>query len=138
MSPTTAQSLGALLKSARDIMRKDKGLNGDLDRLPMLTWIMFLKFLDDLELQREGEAQLSGKKFKPAIEPPYRWRDWAPSSTTRRPLARTARRARVCSATSAPSPAPTATTAAMSSPPCSRVCRTGWSAVTSCAMSLTS
>jgi type I restriction enzyme M protein len=49
---TTAQSLGALLKSARDIMRNDKGLNGDLDRLPMLTWIMFLKFLDDLEIQR--------------------------------------------------------------------------------------
>ncbi|MCI0535669.1 MAG: type I restriction-modification system subunit M, partial [Verrucomicrobiales bacterium] len=78
--PTTAQSLGALLKSARDIMRKDKGLNGDLDRLPMLTWIMFLKFLDDLELQREGEAKLSTKKFKPAIEPPYRWRDWAAQS----------------------------------------------------------
>jgi type I restriction enzyme M protein len=77
---TTAQSLGALLKSARDIMRKDKGLNGDLDRLPMLTWIMFLKFLDDLELQREGEAKLAGKKFKPAIEPPYRWRDWAAKS----------------------------------------------------------
>ena len=34
--PTTAQSLGALLRSARAIMRKDKGLNGDLDRLPML------------------------------------------------------------------------------------------------------
>jgi type I restriction enzyme M protein len=78
--PTTAQSLGALLKSARDIMRKDKGLNGDLDRLPMLTWIMFLKFLDDLELQREGEAKLTTKKFKPAIEPPYRWRDWAAKS----------------------------------------------------------
>jgi type I restriction enzyme M protein len=76
-SPTTAQSLGAIIKSARDIMRKDKGLNGDLDRLPMLTWIMFLKFLDDLEIQREGEARLAGKKFKPAIEPPYRWRDWA-------------------------------------------------------------
>jgi type I restriction enzyme M protein len=78
--PTTAQSLGALLKSARDIMRKDKGLNGDLDRLPMLTWIMFLKFLDDLELQREGEAKLAAKKFKPAVEPPYRWRDWAAKS----------------------------------------------------------
>src|SRR6266478_2660220 len=77
---TTAQSLGALLKSAPDIMRKDKGLNGDLDRLPMLTWIMFLKFLDDLEIQREGEAKLAGKKFKPAIEPPYRWRDWAAKS----------------------------------------------------------
>ena len=58
-------------------MRKDKGLSGDLDRLPMLTWIMFLKFLDDLELQREQEAKLANKKFKPAIEPPYRWRDWA-------------------------------------------------------------
>ncbi len=78
--PTTAQSLGALIKSARDIMRKDKGLNGDLDRLPMLTWIMFLKFLDDLEIQREGEAKLAGKKFKPAVEPPYRWRDWAARS----------------------------------------------------------
>jgi type I restriction enzyme M protein len=58
-------------------MRKDKGLNGDLDRLPMLTWIMFLKFLDDLEIQREGEAKLAGKKFHPAVEKPYRWRDWA-------------------------------------------------------------
>jgi hypothetical protein len=77
ISPATAQSLGALLKSARDIMRKDKGLNGDLDRLPMLTWIMFLKFLDDLELQREEEVKLAGKSFKPAIEAPYRWRDWA-------------------------------------------------------------
>src|SRR5688500_4214071 len=78
-SPTTAQSLGSLLKSARDIMRKDKGLNGDLDRLPLLTWIMFLKFLDDLELQREQEAKLAGKKFRAAIESPYRWRDWASS-----------------------------------------------------------
>src|SRR5512137_911854 len=76
---TTTQALGSLLKSARDIMRKDKGLNGDLDRLPMLTWIMFLKFLDDLELQREAEADLARKRFRPAIEPPYRWRDWAAS-----------------------------------------------------------
>src|SRR4026209_825939 len=74
---TTAQSLGSLLKSARDIMRKDKGLNGDLDRLPMLTWIMFLKFLDDLEVQREQESALSKKTFRPAIEAPYRWRDSA-------------------------------------------------------------
>lgn len=74
---TTAQRLGSLLKSARDIMRKDKGLNGDLDRLPMLTWIMFLKFLDDLEDERETAAELRGTAFRPAIEPPYRWRDWA-------------------------------------------------------------
>ncbi|MCX5909153.1 MAG: type I restriction-modification system subunit M N-terminal domain-containing protein, partial [Deltaproteobacteria bacterium] len=74
---TTVQQLGSLIKSARDIMRKDKGLNGDLDRLPMLTWIMFLKFLDDLEQIREQEALMAGKKFRPAIDPPYRWRDWA-------------------------------------------------------------
>ena len=46
---TTAQRLDRIIKSARQIMRKDKGLNGDLDRLPMLTWIMFLKFLDDID-----------------------------------------------------------------------------------------
>ena len=74
---TTAQSLASLIKSARDIMRKDKGLNGDLDRLPLLTWIMFLKFLDDLEAQREQEAALGSTKFRSAIDAPYRWRDWA-------------------------------------------------------------
>ena len=58
-------------------MRKDKGLNGDLDRLPMLTWIMFLKFLDDMEQIREEEAKLEGKRFRPIIDSPYRWRDWA-------------------------------------------------------------
>src|SRR4051812_30792231 len=74
---TTAQRLGALLKGARDTLRKDKGLNGDLDRLPLLTWVMFLKFLDDAERQREEEAALADDRFRPIIEPPYRWRDWA-------------------------------------------------------------
>jgi hypothetical protein len=61
--PTTAQSFGPLLKSARDIMRKYKGLNGDFDRLPMLTWIMFLNFFDDLEIQREQETKLAGRQL---------------------------------------------------------------------------
>lgn len=74
---TTAQNLAATIKSARNIMRKDKGMNGDADRLPMLTWIMFLKFLDDNERIREEEFQLAGKRFLPAVEAPYRWRDWA-------------------------------------------------------------
>ncbi|HSC42966.1 MAG TPA: type I restriction-modification system subunit M N-terminal domain-containing protein, partial [Candidatus Binatia bacterium] len=74
---TTAQRLSSIVKSCRDIMRKDKGLNGDLDRLPMLTWIMFLKFLDDMEQIAEQEAQMAGKRFRPALEAPYRWRDWA-------------------------------------------------------------
>lgn len=74
---TTAQQLGSLIKSARDIMRKDKGLSGDLDRLPMLTWVMFLKFLDDMEQLREQESALAREKYRAAIEAPYRWRDWA-------------------------------------------------------------
>jgi type I restriction enzyme M protein len=77
-APTSsAQQLASVIKSARDTMRKDKGLSGELDRLPMLTWVMFLKFLDDMEQVRETEAALERKKFVPAIEPPYRWRDWA-------------------------------------------------------------
>jgi type I restriction enzyme M protein len=75
---TTAQRLRTVLKSCRDIMRKDKGLSGDVDRLPMLTWIMFLKFLDDLERVRSDEAALRGKPFRPLINAPYRWRDWNP------------------------------------------------------------
>lgn len=74
---TPAQRLSGIIKSCRQIMRKDKGMNGDADRLPMLTWIMFLKFLDDNEQMQEVNAQLEGKKYKPAIESPYRWRDWA-------------------------------------------------------------
>lgn len=76
-SKSSAEQLGTIVKSCRDIMRKDKGLNGDLDRLPMLTWIMFLKFLDDMEVVRETEAKLAGKRYRPSIEAPYRWRDWA-------------------------------------------------------------
>ncbi len=74
---TTASQLNSIVKSCRDIMRKDKGLNGDVDRLPMLTWIMFLKFLDDIEMIQETEAKLQGNKYVPAIRAPYRWRDWA-------------------------------------------------------------
>jgi type I restriction enzyme M protein len=73
----TAQRLSSIVKSCRDIMRKDKGLNGDLDRLPMLTWIMFLKFLGDMEQIAEQEARMAGKRFRAALESPYRWRDWA-------------------------------------------------------------
>ena len=75
--PTTAQRLDRLIKSARRVMRKDKGLNGDLDRLPMLAWIMFLKFLDDMERVEEERTTLAGKDYRPIVDPPYRWRDWA-------------------------------------------------------------
>jgi len=77
--PTTPERLGSVIKSCRKIMRKDKGLNGDLDRLPMLTWIMFLKFLDDMERIEESRAKMKSPpaRYRAAIEVPYRWRDWA-------------------------------------------------------------
>ena len=73
----TKASLSSLIKSSRDIMRKDAGLNGDLDRLPQLSWILFLKCYDDLEMRREQDAKASREKYKPVIPSPYRWRDWA-------------------------------------------------------------
>lgn len=54
-------------------MRKDAGLNGDLDRIPQLAWLLFLKAFDGLEENRE----VTERDFRPAIEAPYRWRDWA-------------------------------------------------------------
>lgn len=74
---TPAQRLSGIIKTCRNIMRKDKGMNGDGDRLPMLTWIMFLKFLDDNEELQETDAKLQNKKYQSAIASPYRWRDWA-------------------------------------------------------------
>jgi type I restriction enzyme M protein len=70
---TSRQSLGASIKSARDIMRKDAGLNGDADRIPQLAWLLFLKAFDDLERKRE----ITERDVRRTIEPPYRWRDWA-------------------------------------------------------------
>ncbi|MDQ6894887.1 MAG: type I restriction-modification system subunit M [Acidobacteriota bacterium] len=70
---TPKAQLSGTIKTARDIMRKDAGLNGDLDRIPQLSWILFLKCFDDLEKRRE----ITEKKYRPAIDNPYRWRDWA-------------------------------------------------------------
>lgn len=73
---TTRENLTSLIGSARKILRKDKGLNGDVDRLPLLTWVMFLKFLDDLETVHAEECELDGRHYHAIIEAPYRWRDW--------------------------------------------------------------
>ena len=131
VAATTAQALGSLLKSARDIMRKDKGLNGDLDRLPLLTWIMFPKFLDDLEAQRQQgqhlRARSSGQPSRRRIagatgRPTHRGSPatscW-PSSTRTKPSGLTASAVPASLPICATSQAPTATTAATSSPPCS-------------------
>jgi type I restriction enzyme M protein len=70
---TTRARLSAVIKSARDLMRTDEGLNSDLERLPQLSWLLFLRAFDALEAERE----VTEVNYRPAIEPPYRWRDWA-------------------------------------------------------------
>ncbi len=80
-APASPQAkLASVIKSARDAMRKDAGLNGDIDRIPQLAWLLFLKAFDGLEENRE----ITDRDFRPAIEAPYRWRDWAadPNGTT--------------------------------------------------------
>lgn len=74
---TTAQRLSSIIKSCRDTMRSDKGMSSDVERLPMLAWIMFLKFLDDMEKIDEDRAALSAAPYRPTLVAPYRWRDWA-------------------------------------------------------------
>ena len=73
---TTAQRLDSVIKSARQKMRKDRELKTDITRLPTLTWLMFLKFLDDLETLQADEAVLANNPYHDLIEAPYRWRDW--------------------------------------------------------------
>lgn len=77
---TTAQRLDSVIRSARNKMRKDRELKTDLTRLPTLTWLMFLKFVDDMERVHEDEAVLAGETYRTLIDPPYRWRDWASDS----------------------------------------------------------
>lgn len=71
--PTPQVRLRSVIDSARKTMRKDAGLNGDLDRIPQLAWLLFLKAFDGLEMERE----IVESDYRPAIEAPYRWRDWA-------------------------------------------------------------
>lgn len=68
-----AQSLRSIIKSARDLMRKDAGLNTDVDRIPQLAWILFLKCFDDFEKKRKA----LNKNYQEAIPNGYRWQDWA-------------------------------------------------------------
>ena len=71
---TSRQQLASTIKSVRDLLRKDSGLSGDTDRLPQLTWLLFLKSFDDFEYASEDEL---GEVYEPVIAQPYRWRDWA-------------------------------------------------------------
>jgi len=55
--------------------------------VPELTWILFLRVLDDQEQAAQDEAEAVGARFTPSLQPPYRWRDWAsPKGAKRKAL----------------------------------------------------
>ncbi len=64
-------------KNIDDILHKDAGCSSELDYVEQTSWILFLKYLDDFEKDKQAEAELASKKYIPIIDPQYRWEVWA-------------------------------------------------------------
>lgn len=59
------------------VLRNDEGLASELDYAEQTSWVLFLKYLDDLEGDREDNAVLEGLDYTPILDPEYRWQAWA-------------------------------------------------------------
>lgn len=64
-------------KNIDDILHKDAGCGSELDYVEQTSWVLFLKYLDDLERDRATSAELTGKTYTPIIDQEYRWGVWA-------------------------------------------------------------
>ena len=64
-------------KNIDDILHKDAGCGSELDYVEQTSWILFLKYLDDLEKDRATAAELTGKPYTPIIDKKYQWTVWA-------------------------------------------------------------
>lgn len=73
---TTQHSVNAAIKAITDIMRRSN-CAGAMQYVPELTWILFLRILDEREGREEEEAAAVGADFRPSLKAPYRWREWA-------------------------------------------------------------
>ncbi len=62
-------NISGVIKSIRDIMRQDKGLNGDAQRIEQLGWMLFLKIFSDNDLERE----MMNDKYKSPIPREFHW-----------------------------------------------------------------
>ncbi len=77
----TQQSVDQAVKSICDIMRRGN-CAGAMQYVPELTWILFLRILDEKEEREAREATALSVPFSPSLQAPYRWRDWgAPPET---------------------------------------------------------
>jgi len=80
---TTQRSLNGAVKSICDVMRRSN-CAGALQYVPELTWILFLRILDEREQEEAEGSEAVGVTFTPSLEAPYRWRDWAAPEGTKR------------------------------------------------------
>ncbi len=64
-------------KNIDDILWKDAGCSTELDYAEQSSWILFLKWLDDYEKEKETKAKLENKKFKPTLDKEFQWSTWA-------------------------------------------------------------
>jgi len=60
-----------------DVLWKEAGCATELDYTEQTSWMLFLKYLDDLEYERSQEAGLVGKRYSFIVEPRFRWSAWA-------------------------------------------------------------
>jgi type I restriction enzyme M protein len=72
----TPSSVNGAIKQIADVMRR-ANYAGALQYVPELSWILFLRILDEREELEAQEAIALGVGFEPSLESPYRWRDWA-------------------------------------------------------------
>jgi type I restriction enzyme M protein len=66
-----------VFKNIDDILHKDAGCSSELDYVEQTSWILFLKYLDDLEKDRKTQAELAGKDYDEIIQKQFRWSVWA-------------------------------------------------------------
>jgi len=66
-----------VFKTVDDLLRKDAGCTSELDYTEQSSWLLFLKYLDALEQDRELEAKLVNKKYEYILDKKYRWSTWA-------------------------------------------------------------
>lgn len=64
-------------KAIDDVLWKEAGCTTELDYTEQTSWMLFLKYLDDLEVERAQKAELTGKRYDYLIDKPYRWAAWA-------------------------------------------------------------
>lgn len=60
-----------------DILRRDDGISGAMHYTEQISWILFLKFLNDLEETKNEDAELDGEVYNFISDEQYRWGKWA-------------------------------------------------------------